>query len=193
VKNSVISILILLIAGCAAKPVPEVKQYLLRASIDNASVERAGVAKLTLGKVSVAAYLDQPGLALQRKDGSMSRAHHHLWAEPLRESLRIYLSTEISKRSGRAVRAKSSHQSHRYTLQLINIDIDELHGNHLGEARLVGRWNIVDAKSGEILSERRFVSNTPLLEDGYQALILAEKHLLQQFSQDIAEALSIKE
>tara|TARA_B100000446_G_scaffold180149_1_gene195918 strand:- start:8438 stop:9013 length:576 start_codon:yes stop_codon:yes gene_type:complete len=189
VRKLFLSLLVVSLVACAGTPAPVVKQYLLRSDSDETAMYQDKIADVTLGKVSVAAYLDHPSLVLQLADGSMSRAHHHLWAEPLRESLRIYMSRELSKRSGRSIRAKSNHQSGRYTTTTINIDIDELHGDYLGNVRLVAGWSLVDSDSQTILKEQYFVSETKLTQDGFGALVAAEERLLQEFSQEIADSL----
>lgn len=190
-KRCTIAALVLL-AGCAgADKVPELNQYLLRSDITpQVATDKAG-ATIGLDNVEVAAYLNQPGLVLQTRAGIVRPARYHQWAEPLRESLRSFLASEISKSAGQPVR----HRGHdgntwkRGMLRLINVHIDELHGTNDGRARLVASWVVVDTESSAVLVEREFMESELLDGDGYDALVRAETLLLTRLAQRVAAEL----
>ena len=98
-------LLVLWVAACVSAP-PERTQYLLRydtAPAVPAASPASGKLKVGLGSVSVAAYLTQPGLALETAPNQLRSAQNHLWAEPLAAGLTLYLRAAIAARLGEAV------------------------------------------------------------------------------------------
>jgi len=175
-------ILVVFIAGCGGKT-PELKQYLLRADAPEQTGERAP-ANTGIGELTVAHYIDNPGLVLESSNGEVRVARHHQWAEPLRESLRAYLANEIATVSGRAI-ASHKHKASSWKRR-IDIHIDQLHGNVDGDAILVARWEVVDTTKLSFLAEKQFADTEPLSGDGYEALVHAEKTLLSRLAVAIA-------
>jgi len=83
----------------------------------------------------VAPYIDGLGLVLETSSGEVRVARDHQWAEPLRESLRSFLSSKVSEESGQVIRAYNYGKVD--WVQRIDIRIDELHGTANGDAKLV--------------------------------------------------------
>ena len=171
-----------LLVACASKP-PEYSTYLLRSdkSLDSRPLMLTN--DIYLGAINVASYIDQPGLVLDLGEGKMNVAKFNVWAEPLRVSLRPLISSEISTQLGFDVSQypQSNKQGRR-----VDITIDQLHGNDKGQAVLVALWTITE---GDIVSSYRFAETVMLKEDGYDALVAAEKSLLQQLAVAISGAL----
>ena len=178
-------ILVVFIVGCGGKT-PELKQYLLRADVPEQTGSLAP-ANTGIGDLTVASYIDDPGLVLESSDGEIRVARHHQWAEPLRESLRAYLANEIATASGDLI---SSHKHKVSTWKRrIDIHIDQLHGKIDGNATLVAHWVVVDTAKLRLLAEKRFSGIEPLSGDGYEALVRAEKVLLGRLAAAIAVTL----
>ena len=172
-------------AGCAGKvPAPEVSYYLLRS--DAAALE--GPSDIGLGTVDVATYIDRPGLVLEVEPGVMRPAVYHHWAEPLRESLRGYLADELSRR----VQAPVRHQGYGSNAwkdsmaTIVNVHINELHGTSSGDARISASW-IVAMEDSSL--EHRFEKQVRLSASGYDALVGAEKALLNALTDAISRSL----
>jgi uncharacterized lipoprotein YmbA len=91
-----------LLAACASAP-PEHSTYLLRSDKGTESKQLSFDSGAYLGGLTLADYIDQPGLVLDQGEGKIHAARHHEWAEPLRVSLRQFLSAEISAQLGRDV------------------------------------------------------------------------------------------
>lgn len=184
-------IAILLITGCSSSPAPSLKQYLLRAEspVQFVSQDSAqGIeTTISLGKVAVAPYIDGLGLVLEKSGGQVHIARDHQWAEPLRLSLRSFLSNKISEKLGQPIRAYSYGK--KYLSRRIDIRIDELHGTNNGEAKLVAFWAVIDPREQAVLSENSFYDTEALARDGYSALVLAEKALLSRLASSIAKTL----
>ena len=177
---------LLLATGCAGK-VAEHNQYLLRSPQAMKAPASDVPARLVIGDISVAPYIDQAGLVLARADGSIRVAHNHQWAEPVRSSARSFLASEISAALGEPV----SRRSHGVAIPELEIDarIDQLHGTDNGDAVLVASWTVIDAPKRTVLIERGFSRTQPLASDGYAALVDAEVSLLKQLAAAIAASI----
>ncbi|BFM14129.1 hypothetical protein R50073_03120 [Maricurvus nonylphenolicus] len=173
------------LVGCSATE-PERNYYLLRHA-QLASVDDPVPAQIGIGQLTVASYIDGSGLVLEVMPGEIHHARYHQWAEPLRESLRGYLAESLAAVSGKKVSSEAS--SSAVWLQRIDIRISELHGDHLGHAKLVAYWRVTDIKKNKVTVEEEFNSRLPLANDGYGALVLAQKQLLDQLADHIAKTL----
>ncbi len=178
-------ITLLFVTGCASS-VPTLKQYLLRTDTPSQFTVEQPNTGVGLGAVTVAPYIDGLGIVLETSDGKVRAARDHQWAEPLRESLRMFLAREISDNTGQIIHSQRSGESNWQ--RRIDIRIDELHGTASGEARLVAYWTIVDAER-TIVSENGFTDTEALSINGYEALVQAEKNLLRRLSAAIAATL----
>jgi len=183
-------IAILLAVGCSSTPAPSLQQYLLRADSPVKHTSQGYqqvVTSISLGKVAVASYIDGLGLVLEKADGQVHIARDHQWAEPLRLSLRSFLSNRISAELGQPVRAYG--YGSKALSKRIDIRIDELHGTKNGEAKLVAFWAIIDPVKQQVISEHSFYDTEALTRDGYGALVEAEKVLLSRFASNISTTL----
>jgi len=190
-------IAILLIVGCSSTPAPSLKQYLLRADSPAKHTSQGSqqvVTTISLGKVAVASYIDGLGLVLEKGDGQVHIARDHQWAEPLRLSLRSFLSNRISSELGQPIRAYSpsygSSSDNKGLSKRVDIRIDELHGTKNGEAKLVAFWAVIDPDKQTVLSENSFYDTEALSHDGYGALVAAEKALLARLASSISATLN---
>jgi len=181
----VLAILAVFVVGCASKA-PGLTQYLLRADTPDRIAEQAP-ASTGIGSLTVASYIDTPGLVLESGNGEVHAARHHQWADPLRESLRRFLASEISAATGRAIGAYSYRESD--WKRRLDIHIDQLHGSVDGSAKLVANWAVIDATNHTVLAEHSFSETEPLSADGYDALVRAEKNLLSRLANAIAATL----
>mgnify|MGYP001549959910 FL=1 len=179
-------ILIVFAVGCAGKA-PELTQYLLRTDTPGRLAEQAP-ASTGIGNLTVASYIDAPGLVLESGNGVVHAARHHQWADPLRESLRSFLASEISAATGRPI-GTHSHRESNWKRRL-DIHIDQLHGSVDGSARLAANWAVIDTTNHTVLAEHSFSETEPLSADGYDALVRAEKKLLSRLATAIAATLN---
>lgn len=181
-----IALAISLLVACASAP-PERSTYLLRSDKGVESRQLSFDSGVYLGGLTLADYIDQPGLVLDRGEGKIHAARYHQWAEPLRVSLRQYLSAEISAQLGRDVPA---YKPAGKTDQRVDISIDQLHGDNDGRAVLQAYWS-VSTKEG--VETHQFFEREALDADGYNALLVAEKKLLQQLARAITGTLKVNE
>jgi len=180
---------LLLLVGCASQS-PELTQYLLRTDGADISRQQTHPAKIGLGRVSVATYIDQPGLVLETENGQIHAARHHQWAEPLRVSLRRFLGAEISAAIGQDLEVDmptANNWAYR-----VDISIDQLHGTADGGAVLMAYWVVTTLGEGGARSRYQFAATEALQHDGFDALASAEKILLTRLARAVADSLKAK-
>lgn len=175
------------LVGCSSSPVPSLKQYLLRTDTPVQFSREDSAVMVGVGTVTVAPYIDGLGLVLETDDGEIHVARDHQWAEPLRMSLRSFLSGRISKDLGQPIRAYNYGDIN--LSRRIDVRIDELHGTKNGGVKLVAYWIIVDPDKQVVLSEGSFFDTEVLSRDGYNALVEAQKKLLDKLASSIAGTL----
>jgi uncharacterized protein len=180
-------IVALFLVGCSSSPVPSLKQYLLRTDTPVQFSRQGSVVAVGIGTVTVAPYIDGLGLVLETGNGEVHIARDHQWVEPLRVSLRSFLSGKISKELGEPIRAYNYGEID--LSRRIDIRIDELHGTKNGDAKLVAYWVIIDPGKQVVLSENSFFDTEVLPRDGYDALVEAQKKLLDRLASSIAGTL----
>jgi uncharacterized lipoprotein YmbA len=175
-------ILLLLLAGCATQT-PEPDYYLLRPTEALQSGKLRPSKNFSLGNIVIASYLDQSGLLLETADGTLRAARQSLWAEPVYEGVRNILFVEIALANGEELLPTKLNKE----TTVVDIRIDEFHGTHDGNAKLVAYWWL--QRDGEVLSIHRFSKSKALVADGYSALVDAEETLLTELAQEIAASL----
>ena len=177
---------IVLVTGCTSS-VPALNQYLLRSDVPSQFSVEKQVAMVGLGAVVVAPYIDGLGLVLENRDGEVRAARDHQWAEPLRDSLRVFIARETSVVAGQLIRAYSTGENDWQ--RRIDLRIDQLHGTPTGEAKLVAYWQVFDTEKRTVVSENGFSETQALRADGYEALVAAEKALLIRLAAKVAASL----
>lgn len=176
-------LLLVLVAGCASQVTPPT-YYLLRSDQAMQSTALRTSQHYSLGTVEIAAYLDQPGLVIATAAGETRPASQNLWAEPIYDGVRNYLSTEIAQASGQELLPTKLTKD----TTAVNIRIDQLHGTLDGQATIVAYWWLV--RDDEVSSLNRFAQSRTLAANGYGALVDAEKLLLAELAQRIATSLA---
>ncbi len=176
-------LLLALLSGCASQTIPPT-YYLLRSNQDLQSSALSTSKQYSLGTVEIAAYLDQPGLVIATANGETRPASQNLWAEPIYDGVRNFLSTEIAQASGRELLPTALTKD----TTVVNIRIDQLHGTLDGQAQIVAYWWL--AQGDEVTSLNRFSESRALAASGYNALVDAEKALLSELAQRIAATLT---
>ncbi|MGI9330754.1 MAG: PqiC family protein [Gammaproteobacteria bacterium] len=184
-KNLLLLILAGLLVACSGgSKVPEPTYYLLRADSGLQSGAQTVPVSIGLGRVSIADYLAQDGIVVATGDGQIRPARQHLWAEPLDNSVRLYLRDAVATQLGQSISADmADRQSWQYR---IDVRIDEWHGALTGEAQIVAEWTLLDVPAGKTLSKRRFTRSGALAADGYDALVAEQTQLLNALAADIA-------
>lgn len=174
---------ILAMSACSTStPLPS--YYLLRSELPEGSRMLDAAPTFALGTLTVAPYIDQPGLLLETAEGDLRPARFHLWAEPVRDGSRTFLLSAISQASGKDVLPwELNREATRF-----DIRIDQLHGTNDGRAKLVAHW--WQYVGDDVREIHEFVQTKALERDGYGALAAAQKALLMDLAKNIAEQMA---
>ena len=179
-----------LLTACASSP-PEITYYLLRPPLDEGSGPIDAPIRAGLGRVVVAPYLDRSnGIQIETKDGEIRPATQYQWAEALTAGVRWYLRAEVGKQLGHQIGGSlTDRRDWDYT---VDVFVERLHGTMTGQAVLVASFIVrggTTATGAPAIYEYRFAESTPLPDDGYTAVVEAEKALLAEFAGRIADVL----
>lgn len=174
---------VVLLAACAS-PALQPNYYLLRSDPELQFRELNISETVSLGRLETATYLNQSGLVLEADNGTLRPARFHLWAEPIRESTRDYLKSELSRIMGEDIRDEMDAGN---TL-IVNMRLDQLHGTVDGQAHLAGLWTLERGK--QVLSSYQYAEKLALSHDGYAALVAAQKQLLTTWAGKIAASIN---
>lgn len=172
--------------GCASGATAPTTHYFLRSDASDLSGSASATARVGLGRVTVAAYLELPGVAVETAANTIHSGQHHQWAEPLAEALPLFLREEIAGELGIGVALRVSGA--RKMPFLVNVFIEELHGTMSGEARLVASYGIAGPASE--VRRFRYSQASSLPQPGYASLIDTEKQLLRGLASAISRSLS---
>lgn len=171
-----------LLAGCASKAI-EPSYYLLRPAEGLETRTLMPSKHFALGDVAIAPYIDQPGMLMATQNGQMRPARHHMWAEPMYDGVRNFLLKEISRAKGEDIFPSKLNK----TATLVEVRIDQLHGTWDGKAVLAAYWWL--QRDNEVIAAYQFAETRALAADGYDAMAAAEKVLLTELAQKIADTM----
>ncbi|WP_136064734.1 PqiC family protein [Modicisalibacter radicis] len=170
------SIALLAAGGCAGTP-QTTERYTLPSPASGAAVgmgaseDTATMAdySVVIDRLTVAGYLDEPGIVLQPDAIRLRQASNHQWAEALgrqlARGLRQRLAAELP--DTRILVGGGSPDALR-----LQVNVEQFQGHYTGVGIASGYWQLRGAE-GELLLERDFSASTPLAEDGYPALVRA--------------------
>jgi len=184
-KYSVV-VLCIVATGCGGQPLDR-HEYLLRPPVmAGVIVPENGTNVVRLGKVEVAPYLDQNGIALGTGTAEIHAGKQHVWAEPLNHGIERYLQVTIGREGGVVVEV-APLTTGTQTPEL-EVRIHQFHGSVDGEVRLVAEWTVSESEDQDRLY--RFDSRRRQATDGYPALIEAHGLLLDELAGEIARSLN---
>ncbi|MYM64570.1 membrane integrity-associated transporter subunit PqiC [Pseudomaricurvus sp. HS19] len=177
IRHLLTAALCLLLSGCLNGPsAPATRYYLLRADTTTAAQPR----DLALAEVRLAAYLQQPGLVMVTDGNEILIARHHQWAEPLSQSLPLFLSRQLGADDRLGTDAPPRYQ--------LRIRIDQLHPTTGGDVILVASWELLDRQNGR-RQQQHVQLQEALTGDGFDAAIESQKQLLKRLSDTILSQL----
>lgn len=142
-------------------------------------------ARVGLGAIEVAPYLDQAGIVVETEPGQVYVAKQHLWAEPLRSGVRAALRNSLSRAAGTDV---PTNPAMAWETE-VQVSVDRLHGTMTGDAILDARYRIIRPAGEPAAAEYRFSRSSALSAEGYGALVEAEARLLDELARAIADSL----
>lgn len=145
-------------------------------------------ARVAVGPVSVASYLDRPQIVTREGDGvRLGLAEFDRWAEPLAESLPRVLAEDVSRSlGGEHVLVFPGVKADDADIR-VAVDVTRLDGSLGGTVMLDAWWALLD-RSGATLRRGRMVERRPAGDD-YAALVTAQGGLTAALADTVAAAV----
>ncbi len=191
-----VCLLCVLLTACVGTDAPEMQYYLLRADISVPAnpLQRRSLSNIELAPVRIAPYLQQPGLVLETGRDQITNARYHQWSEPLQFSLQNFLKHTITQAYGQEILTSEEVGQLQSTKPVrLEVTIDQLHGDMNGDVKLIASWTLsgdqAGAGKGPQSQYHQFQKNLALTQDGYPAMVEAEKQLLSALARSIADTL----
>ncbi len=183
-----ITIALLVLAGCATTPPPTFYQLSETASTQLSGLER-GLA-VGVGPISVAPYLDRPQIVIRGPGHKLELSEFNRWVEPLTDSISrviiIRLSNELQ--STRVFKVPRRIKSIPLEFR-VEIDIARFDGELGGDALLVSRWTLYGRQDNALVTKVSIISESSG-GGGFDELIAAQNRALQNLSQEILAAIN---
>lgn len=186
-KKLIFTISALMLTACSSAPI-KVNYYLLdrdTTAYQN-TVNTASLPQLSISRIRLADYLNQPQLTILQKDSQIYYANQHLWAESLYSNIRRSLVNELGKTGNYQVRLVSDPSSGNQDYQL-DLQIDHLVATDNSEVILAGKYWLI--KDNKVIVRRDFYLNKNLANNGFSHAIEQQRLLLTELSQQIDKAL----
>lgn len=145
-------------------------------------------ARVAVGPVSVASYLDRPQIVTREGDGvRLGLAEFDRWAEPLAESLPRVLAEDVSRSlGGEHVLVFPGVKADDADIR-VAVDVTRLDGSLGGTVVLDAWWALLD-RSGATLRRGRMVERRPAGDD-YAAMVTAQGGLTAALADTVASAV----
>ena len=191
IKTILFVLLLLLLAGCAST---EPSRFYALTPMPGSD---AGVLSETLaqdvtigvGPVRIPDYLDRQQIVTSSRQHKRKLAEFDRWAGSLKDSFVLILSENLS-----ALLATDRVFTYPWRGSLsidyqIEVEVVQFDGELGGNASLIARWTIFDAKEKKVLLVKKSNITESAGAQGYEALVAAQSRTLGHLSRDIAAAV----
>lgn len=144
--------------------------------------------------VQLASYLEGGSLVYQTDDITLVQASQNLWADDLQDMLTRQLLTQLKASPAQPLSQYRIADTSLSGLKgaRLSVSLDRFIGRHDGQSVITGRWRLRGV-DGSVLEEGVIQTLTPLMDDGYPALVnsLGEGWRVtgEQLAREIAKAL----
>ncbi|WP_420554403.1 PqiC family protein [Neptuniibacter marinus] len=183
-----LAISFLLLSGCAQQTSRDENQFYLLSS-DSAAIQKVDTKHVIgLKPVTVAAYLNNAGIAIQTTESQLKIANHHLWAEQPNLAITRVLHGELNKKLSHSRIDNGQFGRSSDWQYSLSTHVDQFHGTENGLATFSGYWQL--DKQGKVLFSARFNLSAPLEEPGYAALVSQLRQLLSQLAEDQTQQIT---
>lgn len=187
-KWLILALLPLFLSACAVQNSGvESKLYLL--SSDSDSFQKPADARVIgLKPVTVAAYLENQGIAVLVDNNRLRIANHHYWAESPETAITRVMHSDLNRSMQNY--AVDNGQLGRETDWVYNLDlhVDQFHGTDDGLAVFTGYWRLSDAEN--VLIRKRFNLSAAIEEPGYAPLVSKLRQLLSELARMQADEVT---
>lgn len=176
------------LAGCFGPRLPD--QFYMLHSLPGPPLEGGGLAGdplIGLGPVRIPAYLDRPQIVTAISASEYRLNENQRWAERLDVTITRVSAENLAAllRTDRIV-VHPWPREPRPSLQA-SINIQEMHVDALGKARLVALWSL--RAGSELVVNRRFSCSLPASASDHARMVESESECLARLNRDMAIAI----
>ncbi len=170
--------------------------YLLRAMerSDSSTIEsvRNLPMSLGLGPISLPKYLDRPHIVTRLSAHEIDLAEFHKWGAPLKDNLSHVLMENLSSLlATNQIVEYPWNRSHLPDYQL-SLEVMQFDGAKNQEATLRVRWRLAADDGKRVLEEKTSQFSEVISGSNYEDLVEAMSRMLAAFSQEIADAIKVR-
>lgn len=144
---------------------------------------------LGIGPIRFPGYLDRAQIVTRVSRHRIDLSENDRWAEPLEENFVRVLSQNLSVllHTDRIIRFP--WQLSQQPAYQVDIEVLHFEPNHLQEAQLVARWNVVDPSTKKLISVRESRLVRQAMAKSTEASVAALSEALGELSREIADAV----
>ena len=176
------------LVSCATNPV---QFYVLEPlSSLSASSENGQQYSIGIGPVSIPVLLEQKKIVTRSSDNTVQISEFHQWGSPLQDNFVQALTYNLTTLQPNNIVRAYPWSVHGTVDRQIIIDLirfDTIPGK---SANLIANWTIKNESSHEVLKNGRSLITHTLMDNTYPGSVHALSKLINQFSQELAMALS---
>ncbi|TMP31771.1 hypothetical protein CWB99_00405 [Pseudoalteromonas rubra] len=179
--KGVIAVFIIFMMGCTGSAPAQYHYYRFNASQAETEDHSTDQPRIYLDQINIIGVADQQALVQYTGEHTVHIANYHYWAEHpklllTKETLRYLNDTGFTP--ALSVNA-SEFKPGEYRLL---IEVSDLAGHYQQGAILRGNWYLyrISAEGADLVEVRQFNHNSPLVTDGFDALITAHQSNWQQ-------------
>ena len=175
---------LVLLCSCSSSPELQSNYYLLSQpelieNVEHNIITNNGMKGKLLLTLSLADYLKQPNIVLQKEDKSIYYAHSHLWAEPLEGAVIKAIMSDFNNMNSNSILVVNSQEE---PLDELHIQIDYFHVSELSEVILAGSFSLISMSEHSLVTHKKFYLKDKLEADGYGHSIVKMRGLLNELT-----------
>jgi uncharacterized lipoprotein YmbA len=145
---------------------------------------------LSLG-IRFPGYLDREQIVTRVSQHRLDLSENDRWAEPLQENFARVLSQNLSVllHTDRIIRYP--WQPSQQPAYQVDIEVLHFEANHLQEAQLMARWNVMDPSTKKLISAQESRLTRQAIGKFTEASVAALSEALGELSREIADAVRV--
>ncbi|KFI21635.1 PqiC family protein [Nitrosococcus oceani] len=142
---------------------------------------------LIVNQIYAAEFLQHSGIVYKTAPNRLSVARQHRWAAPLTVQLHQYIYNRLTTQLP-SIAVYPNISSAPLKAWQLTVEFNSFHGRFDGKAVVAGSWRLRNG-NGDVVAQSSFKQDTPLAEDGYEALVAALSKGLARVTDSIASTI----
>jgi uncharacterized lipoprotein YmbA len=191
IKTILFGILLMLLAGCASTEPSRFYALTPMPGSDAGALSEtlAQDVSIGVGPVRIPDYLDRQQIVTSSRQHKVKLAEFDRWAGSLEDSFGLVLSENLSAFLSTDRVFTFPWRGSLLIDYQIEVEVVQFDGELGGNASLIARWTIFDAKEKKVLLVKKSNITESAGAQGYEALVAAQSRTLGHLSRDIATAV----